>query len=472
MRLVMKYLFSTLLLLAACNNAPPVQPPIETGTAGQLAAADVAASVGVAAAGTPAHSTTDDTLQMPALEPGFTRLIGPPVELAAGDSNDWMQWVAEPTDQDYDVSEMKGAQTGIGHHAILYTTSDANPVGTSRLWSERDQLTSQTVGGLGAEGAIPIPPGVVLRVKKGTYLVFDVHYLNPSDRPRTGATYMDIKLVPASPTSVLASRIANSSLMIQLPPHQQTKLDIPCKVERDVKLLRFTNHMHEYGTSVYTQFVDPAGQTQMIKLDARWSPDWALAPNYEFHPVEAPLLIPAGSMLSTHCEWNNTTDDMIKFPHEMCAFSGLLLGDTDITCLDGKSPMAAMPAGPSAGQAGSAGASSMAQTMGGAAGAAGAPASSTGACNSADQSLLESDDFAAQFKNCGAMCFGEDGECATACLMKNTMLSASCATCNGTKISCAMMYCVADCSSDVASTGCQGCIETNCGAAYHQCAGL
>jgi hypothetical protein len=112
-----------------------------------------------------------------------------------------------------------------------------------------------------------------------------------------------------------------------------------CKLNRELQLLRFTNHMHEYGKSVSTEFLDPTGQAHMIKADPEWSADWSLAPNYKFYPVEAPLLVPAGSVLHTRCTWNNTTDKAIAFPNEMCAFSGLILGDGDITCVDGKSPM-------------------------------------------------------------------------------------------------------------------------------------
>lgn len=323
------------------NIAPSTRLPLwflcvacaQTPTTAPMPGAIPAAPTGAAGATVTAASAA---FQLPALEPGFQRLMASAVEVPAGTSNDWMQWVGGPTDQDYDVSEMKGAQSAVGHHAILYTTTLDNPIGFTRLWSETDQLTTQTVGGLGAEGAIPVPAGVVLRVKQGTYLVFDVHYLNPTEATQMGQTYMDVKFAPANPANVLASRIASSSLMISLPAHQTVTLDLMCKISRDLSLLRFTNHMHEYGRSALTEVIDPMGRTQMIKADPVWSSDWSLSPNYTFYPLEAPLRVPVGSVLHTRCEWNNTTDQPIAFPKEMCAFSGLILGDTDITCLDGQ----------------------------------------------------------------------------------------------------------------------------------------
>lgn len=303
-----------------------------------VACADVPTADGmnVAPAGPSTSTSTSTTLVLPALAPGFQRLMAAPVAVPAGTSNDWMQWVGGPTDQDYDVSAMTGAQSAVGHHAILYTTTLANPAGFTRPWTETDQLTTQTVGGLGAEGAIPVPAGVVLRVRAGTYLVFDVHYLNPTDSMQMGETYMDVKLAPADPSAVLASRVANSTLMIALPPHQDVTQDLMCPISRDLRLLRFTNHMHEYGRSALTEFIDPTGLSHMVKSDDVWSSDWSLSPNYTFYPLEAPLIVPAGSVLHTRCHWNNTSDAPIAFPNEMCAFSGLILGDSDITCLDGQ----------------------------------------------------------------------------------------------------------------------------------------
>jgi hypothetical protein len=329
-----------LCLCVACGDsesAPTLTTSVTAGTS--LPAQTTAPSNAGGAAAAPSagdNAASAAALQLPPLEVGYQRLMAPGVEVPPGTDGDWMQWVGGPTDQDYDLSEMRGAQSKIGHHAILYTTSLPNAVGTTRPWTEVDQLTTQTLGGVGAEGAIPVPAGVVMRVKKGSYLVFDVHYLNASDRTQVGETYMDIKLGPANPNSMLASRIANSTVQIALPPHQEVSIDLNCQVTHDLKLVRFTNHMHEHGTSTFTEYIDPSGVAHMIKSDPTWSPDWSLAPNYTYLPVEQPLVVPAGSVLHTRCAWNNNSDQMVSFPSEMCAFSGLVLGSVDTTCLDGQ----------------------------------------------------------------------------------------------------------------------------------------
>src|SRR5262245_872758 len=135
---------SLLCLCSACQQPGSSTIP---NNAGSSAAQTVTASVqsgapSGAAAGASAtppaaaapHAAGGDMLPMPPLDPGYQRFVGPPIEVPAGVSNDWMQWVDGPMDQDYDVSEMKGAQSRIGHHAILYTSREANAVGMTRIW--------------------------------------------------------------------------------------------------------------------------------------------------------------------------------------------------------------------------------------------------------------------------------------------------------------------------------------------------
>jgi hypothetical protein len=70
------------------------------------------------------------------------------------------------------------------------------------------------------------------------------------------------------------------------------------------------------------------------------------------------------------------------------------------------------------------------------------------------------------------MCFGAADTCATDCLTKNTTLTPACAACNGAELTCAMMHCVGDCAAGFMSASCMPCLEMNCGAEYHACAGL
>lgn len=489
--------------LLACSNSASVPQTTAGAVApatGSAGAAQVATSA--AASGKGAQAPSASALEMPPLEAGYKRFIASAVEVPSGTTDDWIQWVEGPVDQDYDVIALKGAQSKGGHHALLLATTEAQANGVTRKYTERDQLTSSSLGGVGAEGNVAIPEGVVFRLRKGSYLAIQAHYLNTTEEAIQGETYIDLKMTPKDPSHTVAGHFASTTLKIALPPKAETSLDVTCPVEQDLQILRMTNHMHYAGLSTYTEYTDPSGKAHLLKQDDVWSEDWALAPNYDNFPVSAPLVIPAGSTIHTRCTWNNSTDKMLGFPEEMCVFATVILGEKEISCIDGKfsartsepTSAAASGGGGSAAASGAAGAAAVSGAPGvsaaasgasgaagpvaGAAGAAGAaaapadPAAASGACtNAGDKAVLDAADFQDQQRNCGRMCFGAEESCATDCLTKNTTLTPACAACNGEQITCGMANCVADCTDGFMSATCKPCLEVNC-AAYHTCSGL
>lgn len=465
------------LVLFACSSAPSTTassstPQAPAAGAGTLAAAGTSA----AAVAAPASREPAATLTMPALEDGYRRFMAAPVDVPAGGTDDWIQWVAGPMDQDYDVVALKGAQSKGGHHALMLSIGESNPAGFTRKYTERDQLTSSSVGGIGAEGNVAIPEGVVFRLKKGRYLAIQSHYLNVSDQDIKGETYIDIKMTPRNEANTVAGHFASTSVSISLPPKVLTTLDVHCDIKEDLHILRMTNHMHYAGLSTFTEYTDPAGALTMLKKDDTWSEDWALTPNYDNFPVSAPLLIPAGSKIHTQCTWNNATDKTLTFPEEMCVFATIILGEREISCIENKFSVVGAEAQSSTSSqpAGAAGAAAPAAGAAGAPAAAGAAApAASGACtNTADQAILEAPEFQDSQRTCGSMCLGLPDTCATECFTKNTTLTPACASCNGAQITCAMMHCIGDCTGGFMSASCKPCLESNCGAAYHACAGL
>ncbi|HKP63365.1 MAG TPA: hypothetical protein VJV78_41805, partial [Polyangiales bacterium] len=312
--------------------------------------------------------------RVPALEPGYKRFEPPPIEVGVGVSDDWAQWVGGPLDQDYDVIDIKGNQSVGGHHALVYATVDEQATGFTRIWQDADQLAARLMGGIGGEGGanVNLPPGVVFRVKKGSYILIQTHYLNVLDRTIMGQTYIDVKLEPVDPTRTVASMMSNTTLAIDLAAHKQTTLDIYCSVQRDLKFIQVSNHMHDYGKTSVTDWIDPQGMKHVLKDDKTWSGDLALNPNFTKFPAETPQVVPKGSMLHTQCTWNNTTDGSVKFPAEMCVFFGFIYSESDVYCTDNKWSEASATtatagtgaAAPVAGAGGAAGAAGSAPTAG------------------------------------------------------------------------------------------------------------
>lgn len=457
---------------AAAPTAPTAAPP----TAAQATIAGAAA-----AASTQSASPMHAQYAPGPLAPGYQRFEAEPVDVPSGTSTDWAQWVGGPLEQDYDVIDITGGQSVSGHHAILYATIEAQPSGFTRLWKDEDQTLTRIMGGVGGEGGanVDLPEGVVFRVKKGSYLLLQTHYLNTSDKLVVGRAHVDVKLGAVDPSHRVASIFANTTTAVTLPPRAQTVQDVHCDVKEDLKFIQFSNHMHYFGVSTYTEFTSPSGVTQMLKQDTTWAEDLALNPNLTHYPADAPLLVPAGSRLHTHCEWDNTSGAPVTFPAEMCVFFGFIFSEADITCNSNKWTTAA---GSRASMAGSTpSAMPMAMAMANAGNAmpmpnAGAAAMTTATpgsdCSSqADQTIKNAPSFDQDAVDCSTPCaFDPDfAACVMPCFETTLGLSPACAACNSTVGACSSKHCRSNCLTGPNTPDCRSCVVTMCGTEANRC---
>lgn len=314
--------------LIACAGEDNIQTAVGSGGAGNVPLATGGA------ASMPGPNDDVDLGAGPPL-PGFERYYSTPMMVMPGDSKDFLQWIAGPLDQDYDVLRITGRQGVGGHHAMVYSINEAQEIGYSRLYTEEDQGRTRLMGGANSEGgaAANLPEGVAFRVKAGSYVTIQSHYINTTTDAIMGRSLVDIQMVPVDPARRVASIFAHTGLL-EVPPGSPGGVDKYCEVQQDLSFLQFANHMHEFGASAYTEVVHPDGSTTMLKDDPAWNYEWSLNPNFTVFPDTQPAIVKAGSTLHTHCEWQNSTAEMLEFPREMCVFTGFILNDGDLTCFD------------------------------------------------------------------------------------------------------------------------------------------
>jgi hypothetical protein len=97
-----------------------------------------------------------------------------------------------------------------------------------------------------------------------------------------------------------------------------------------------TNHMHQHGTSAYTELIRPDGAKDMLVQDSTWASDQGFNPKYNKFSLAAPKVAHAGDTIHTHCEWQNSTTKPITFPTEMCAgVTFYFPARGQITCTEG-----------------------------------------------------------------------------------------------------------------------------------------
>jgi hypothetical protein len=276
----------------------------------------------------------DDTQPM---GDGYVHYDVPEVTVQPAQSAMWLQWIAAPFDHEQNLVDLVATQQQGGHHAILYSTSDIQPVGTTRLMTNADQLDIQFLGGVGGEGGQPIklPDGVYFRLPAGRALVAQTHYVNATRNPIIGKTSLAIKFASPHDGDLIASMFVNTSVTLKVAPNADTQLDVTCAIKKDVPLVMYANHMHEMGTSITTTLTTPPSGPAFFKVNPIWNAEWTYNPDYSFATAATPAVLPSGSTVTTRCHWRNTSDRLLGMPDEMCLFIGFFLGPKDIRCVDG-----------------------------------------------------------------------------------------------------------------------------------------
>jgi hypothetical protein len=183
-----------------------------------------------------------------------------------------------------------------------------------------------------------IPPGMVFRVPAGYSLMANIHFINATSKPMDGQGVIDVKMAPADPahrTLSLFTNVATDGNLL-VPAHAGAKLDVSCKLQRDLDVYTFANHMHEHGTAAVSTLIHADGTRETLHVDTTWSNHQMFDPTFTTWDAAAPLRFKAGDTVATHCEWNNTTDQELRFPTEMCVGFAFFAGMTQIDCIDGE----------------------------------------------------------------------------------------------------------------------------------------
>jgi hypothetical protein len=297
-------------------------------------------SLGLALAACGRDSGLIDGFHPAEAQAGFTRYVIPPVRgIMPGQQIFQCQWVAAPVDHDIDILLTGGAQSIGGHHAILYATTEVAPVGTSRECSNGDLTAIRYLGGIGGEGtgaAGELPPGVAYRLRKGLALMVNTHYVNASEAAMDGQTVLDVKYAAVDPNRLAASLFTNvDAEHIDIPANDRASLDVNCTMQADIPLFMFGNHMHKFGTSVFTEVTHAGTMTkEPVVQDPMWTQEFEFNPRVAHWSPDAPFSLKKGDTLRTHCEWNNTGSDVVTFPTEMCVGFGFFVGEGDeINCI-------------------------------------------------------------------------------------------------------------------------------------------
>lgn len=278
----------------------------------------------------------DLRVEIPTADPAFLDFVSPEFVIEPGQDKLFCSDIVFEGD-DVAFKDMKSLQGKFGHHFILMSTRAPKPPGTTYDCSEISAMKDfePFAFPLGSE----LPAGHGSFLPKGKALVMQVHYVNTSTTPIRVRDVMRLKKVAISDVTTWTSMYSATSIDIALPPQSaSTKITFDCALPQDVGLLVLGGHMHEWGKSFSVQIgPDVENLKEMYSVPA-WKPDFRDSPPLSLY-LTNPIQLSKGTVIRTTCEWQNSTDKSVVFPHEMCAAVAVLSGSKEpILCWVGTRP--------------------------------------------------------------------------------------------------------------------------------------
>jgi hypothetical protein len=177
-------------------------------------------------------------------------------------------------------------------------------------------------GDLEEEGWMDLPEGMGVRLEAGARYMIDAHYINVSEEEITTEAIFRLHTVDPDDVDSWVGSYNPHAQELQLPPNAITSRENTCVWDQGTSVLSVGAHMHEYGHAYSVDWHKPDGTVRrLLNLD-EWSIEYFREPEVvEFFPGE--IVVEPGDWFTTTCTWNNTTDEVLDYPDEMCTTFGV-----------------------------------------------------------------------------------------------------------------------------------------------------
>ncbi len=261
--------------------------------------------------GVPA-GTVDDRVPIPDPDPNYFDIVTPEAVIQPGQETMFCLHLENDVG-DLAIVHLVGEQGTGGHHIALFTTTDPQPAGTVEDCTSPDanaklQWFILTFNGL--------PAGHAIHVPQGMHYVLQYHYINASDYPILIRDVARLQKVDPATVTTWVSTLISTKINLAIPPGTSS-ISFDCTVDQDRDLLVACGHMHEMG---HRFTLDVGATTSTLKNIYTVDP-WQgtfrdSPPSVDYY--DQPLHLAAGSVVRTTCEWENTNDQTLGFPQEMC----------------------------------------------------------------------------------------------------------------------------------------------------------
>jgi hypothetical protein len=279
------------------------------------------AAVLLAAVGCDDHIEAHDenALDLPKPASGL-QLETPLFDVAPGTERQHCYWFKLPSDVDIDVVRIEVRYLAGSHHMNLFQTDRDFPDGDgdclrgvfSPMGTNGYNLI---VGSQSTSFDWKLPDGVAFELKARKQLMLQTHYVNASTQAtRTGQGRVKINLHTQTDRSKISAHMGTvfaNNVNVDIPPRESRSFTTSCSLPNEVKVAALTGHFHSRG-KVFSVNLAPDGINARDEIYR--SRAWDEPPFQILSPAPA---LPAGGALQYTCEFNNPTDERIKFGPEV-----------------------------------------------------------------------------------------------------------------------------------------------------------
>lgn len=252
------------------------------------------------------------------------QVVSPDMVIAKG-GDKMTCWVPDVTfTQDRLIKAFDTFQSENGHH--LFGMASVIPRQPGEVFdctnvedmSTVQPLVNPTSGN--KEGTLNLlPPEFAVRIKAGTQLVVQSHYVNVTDNDILVRDVGNLIFLPSDEQRIEANFLVLNDDSFTIPtgnaPYRHTT---ECTLTQRLQFAALNGHMHEWGRSTSIERVAADGTTTTLYDEPHWTAALRDAPPIVRFAVDDPLVFEAGDTLRLSCEWQNDTDAPLRFPSEMC----------------------------------------------------------------------------------------------------------------------------------------------------------
>jgi hypothetical protein len=211
------------------------------------------------------------------------------------------------------AAEIKPGNRAVVHHVIVTVREpdEGKPPGAGEIRDPQEEGEARRgrnpdgmlVGTAPGMPPLMLQPGKAKLVKKGSVLVFQMHYTTNGEaaKDRTGVGLIFAR-TPVEKRVITTGAFARDLAIPPGDPNYQTKASFTFK--EDSHILSFMPHMHVRGKDFEYRLVYPDGSSKIVLSVRRYDFNWQLS-----YWLKDALVVPKGTRLECTAHFDNSTNN-------------------------------------------------------------------------------------------------------------------------------------------------------------------